>query len=106
MNYFHIGKCIDRVHAAMDQVHQCGARVHEPFIKSWPLNRGPMALVERSEGVSAGSNCGHQHEDELCGFISAKEAVALGLHGGTMAEHSGSLEWGLACATAYSSQRF
>jgi hypothetical protein len=70
MNYFPIGKCIDRVHAAVDQVHQRGARVHKPFIKLCPLNRGPTALIERSEGVSNGSNQGGQHEDEWCGFIS------------------------------------
>jgi hypothetical protein len=47
MNYFPIGKCVDQVHAGMDQVHQRGARVHEPFIKSWSLNRGPTTLIKR-----------------------------------------------------------
>jgi hypothetical protein len=32
--------------------------------------------------------------------------VALGLHGGAMAERGGSPEWGLECAMAYGSQRF
>jgi hypothetical protein len=29
----------------MDQVYQCSAQVHEPFIKPWSLNRVPMALI-------------------------------------------------------------
>jgi hypothetical protein len=106
MNYVPIGKCVDRVHAAMDQVHQRGARVHEPLIKQGSLNRGPMALIERSEGVSYGSNQGRRHEDEQWGFIPPKEATTLGLHGGAMTERGGSPEWALACATVYGFQRF
>jgi hypothetical protein len=49
MNYFPIGKCIDRVHAAMDQVYQCGTRVHEPLIKPLLLNSVPMALIKRTK---------------------------------------------------------
>jgi hypothetical protein len=81
------------VHAAMDQVHQCGARVDELFIKPWSFNRGPMALIERSEGVSYGSNRGRQHGNERWGFIPPKEVVAQGLHGGTLFERGGSPKW-------------
>jgi hypothetical protein len=50
------------------------------------------------KAVSYGSNRGHQYGDKSWGFISLKEAAALGLHSGAMAEHGGSPEWGLACA--------
>jgi hypothetical protein len=64
--------------AAMDQVHQRGAQVHEPFINPWLFNRGPTTLIERSEGVSNGSNRGRQHEDGRYGLIPPKEVAALG----------------------------
>jgi hypothetical protein len=33
----------------MDQVHQHGARVHEPFIKLWPLNHVLTTLIKRTK---------------------------------------------------------
>jgi hypothetical protein len=46
-NYFPIGKCVDRVHVAMDRVHQHSAQVHEPFIKQWLLNHVSTSLIKR-----------------------------------------------------------
>jgi hypothetical protein len=94
MNHFPIGKCVARVHAAMDQVHQCDAQVHEPFIKPWSLSSVLMALIKRT------------NRDERWGFIPLKEASPLGFHGGAMAKRDGSPEWGPACATVYGFQRF
>jgi hypothetical protein len=40
------------------------------------------------------------------GFIPLKKKAVLGLYGGAMAEHDGSPEWGLSCATVYGLQQF